>query len=119
MNDFVFTWPVAVFAAYQPFIDRISLTRRNLTRRDRLQSGLAAVVFVLTCALYFFACRRLSLVFEWVFLTGFVAAVPFSVAGRFLFQHRFWSAGWRCLLTVVAFAAFYWSAVGFLYLRVG
>jgi len=118
MNEFVFTWPVSVFAAYQPFIDRISLSRKSLTRLDRIRSGLACAVFVAACLAYFLACRRLSLVFEWVFLVGFVAAAPVSLAGRFLFQHRRWTVVWRLLSTILAFAAFYWSSVAFLYLRV-
>jgi hypothetical protein len=118
MNEFVFTWPVSVFATYQLFIDRVSLTRKTLTRQDRIRSGLAGVVFLSTCVVYFLACRRLSLVFEWVFLVGFVAAAPISLAGRFVFQHRRWFAAWSLLTTVLAFAAFYWSSVAFLYLRV-
>lgn len=117
-QDFVFTWPVAIFAAYQMFIDRISLFRHQLNRQVRFESGLAAVFFVATCLLYFVVCRRLSLVFEWVFLTGFVAAIPCSLAGRFLFVRRRWYGVWRMTATVVGFAAFYWSAAAFLYWRV-
>ena len=118
MNEFVFTWPVSVFAAYQPLIDRSSLERKSLSRQDQLRSGLAGCVFVTACVVYFLACRRLSLVFEWVFLVGFVAAVPVSLAGRFLFQHRRWFTVWRILTTMLAFTAFYWSSVVFLHLRV-
>lgn len=47
-GDFVFTWPVAVFAAYQPFIDRLSLSRTSLTRRDKMQSAVAGLAFVVS-----------------------------------------------------------------------
>ncbi|MFN9721216.1 MAG: PQQ-binding-like beta-propeller repeat protein [Planctomycetota bacterium] len=117
-NDFIFTWPVAVFAVYQPFIDRISLSRKNLTRRDKMRSAIAGFVFVTVSFLYFLACRRLSLVFEWVFLVGFVAAVPISLAGRFLWTNRRWTTAWNVLAIIFAFAVFYWSAVLFLHLRV-
>lgn len=118
LNDFVFTWPVVLFAAYQMFIDRIAFSRRQLSRDARIQSGLAVVFFVLVCLTYFLVCRRLSLVFEWVFLIGFAAAVPCSLAARFLFARRRWYGVWRLAMTVVGFAAFYWSSAAFLYWRV-
>ncbi|HQZ69161.1 MAG TPA: PQQ-binding-like beta-propeller repeat protein [Planctomycetaceae bacterium] len=118
MNDFVFTWPVALFASYQGLMDRISLNRQKLTFRDRLRSGLACLIFLACCLAYFLACRRLSLVFEWTFLFGFAAAIPFSIAGRYCFQAKRWQLLWKMLMTVLAFSAFYWSAVAVLYLRV-
>ena len=118
MNDFVFTWPVALFASYQGLMDRISLNRQALTVRDKIRSGLACLVFLISCLAYFLACRRLSLVFEWTFLFGFAAAIPFSIAGRSAFQSKRWHLWWKMLMTVFAFAAFYWSAVAVLYLRV-
>ena len=66
----------------------------------------------------FLACRRLSLVFEWVFLGGFLAAVPFSLAARHLLRARRWYPLWQVLATALAFAAFFWSPVVYLYLRV-
>ncbi|MBC7966907.1 MAG: PQQ-like beta-propeller repeat protein, partial [Fuerstia sp.] len=63
LDEFVFTWPVCLFAVFQPFIDRVVLKRRQMTRRERLHSGLSFVVFLGGCLLYFLACRRLSLVF--------------------------------------------------------
>lgn len=116
--DFTFTWPVAVFAAYQPMIDRLVLSRRHMTTRDRLRSGMACSVFIATCIIYFFACRRLSLVFEWAFLIGFPAALPFSLIGKHLSNTARNGQLWKILFTAIAFAAFYWSAVAFLFLRV-
>lgn len=118
MNDFVFTWPVSLFAAYQGLVDRISINHRQLTRGDRLCSGLACVVFLACCLAYFLACRRLSLVFEWVFLVGFAAAIPFSLAGKLAFSGRRWYPMWKIVWTVFAFAAFYWSAIAFLHARI-
>ena len=118
LNDFIFTWPVCLFAAFQSFIDRISLKHKHLTARERLTSGVACLVFLAVCLLYFLVCRRLSLVFEWVFLGGFFAAVPFSIAARQLFRNRRCYPAWQVLATALAFAAFYWSSVAFLHLRV-
>jgi len=118
LNEFVFTWPVCLFAVFQPFIDRVVLKRRQMTGRERLHSGLSCVVFLGGCLLYFLACRRLSLVFEWVFLGGFFAAVPFSLAAKHLFCARRWYPLWQVLATALAFVAFFWSPVVYLYLRV-
>lgn len=38
------------------------------------------MIFIGTCVVYFLACRRLSLVFEWAFLMGFPGALPFCWA---------------------------------------
>ena len=118
MNDFIFTWPVCLFAAFQSLIDRIALKHKHLTVRERLKSGVACLGFLAVCLLYFLVCRRLSLVFEWVFLGGFFAAVPLSLAARYLFVTRRWYLAWQVLATGLAFTAFYWSSVAFLYVRV-
>jgi outer membrane protein assembly factor BamB len=124
LREFTFTWPVAVFATYQPLIDRLATRKKPLTTRDRLRSGIACLVFITTCVIYFLACRRLSLVFEWVFLVGFPAALPFSLIGKHLsdsnpHSHSVrWGRLWKMLFTVLAFSAFYWSAVAFLFFRV-
>ena len=128
MNDFIFTWPVCLFAAFQALMDRIVIRRAGLTgrdaapsssdRRDRWRSRLACLVFLGTCLLYFLACRRLSLVFEWVFLGGFAAAIPFSLAGKTLFRQRRWHWLWKTLCVAASFTAFFWSSVAFLHLRV-
>jgi outer membrane protein assembly factor BamB len=120
LRDFTFTWPVAVFATYQSLINRLAPRGKALTTRDRLRSRTACLIFIATCVFYFFACRRLSLVFEWVFLVGFPAALPFSLLGRHLSQslNIQWRRFWKVVFTAVAFTAFYWSAVAFLFLRV-
>lgn len=87
--------------------------------RERLKSGMACFVFLAACLLDFLVCRRLSLIFEWVFLGGVFAVVPFSVAARHLFRTRRWYFAWQVVATALAFAALYWSSVAFLYLRVG
>jgi hypothetical protein len=128
MNDFIFTWPVCLFAAFQPLMDRIVVRRGELnhlnqshsaqTRRARWRSRLACLIFLCVCLLYFLACRRLSLVFEWVFLGGFAAAIPFSLAGKILFRKRRWHWLWKALCVVASFTAFFWSSVAFLHMRV-
>jgi hypothetical protein len=128
MSDFIFTWPVCLFAAFQPLMDRIVVRRGELnhsdqshsaqTRQSRWRSRLACLVFLSVCLLYFLACRRLSLVFEWVFLGGFAAAIPFSLTGKILFRQRRWHWLWKALCVAASFTAFFWSSVAFLHMRV-
>ncbi len=118
MNEFVFTWPLCLFAAYQMFIDRVELKRQKLSLRERLVKSTAAIFFVSVCVLYFLVCRRLSLVFEWTFLMGFAAAIPFSLAGRLRHQHPVFAWIWKVLSVGLAFSAYYWSSVAFIHWRV-
>ena len=53
------------------------------------------------------------------FLCGFPAAVPFGLAGKYLFTTGRWVHAWRLLMTALDFSAFYWSSVAFLLLRSG
>jgi hypothetical protein len=73
--------------------------------------------FVLICLLYFLACRRFSLVFEWAFLIGFPGAVPFLLLSRWLSARVRGTMRYItelvCLLG--AFSSFYWSSVLFLW----
>ncbi len=55
-------------------------------------------------------CRELSLLAEWAFLSGFGAAVPFSVARLWLLRRR---GGLliELLITPLEFSAYYWASV--------
>ncbi len=112
-EELTFTWPVSIFVMFQAWVYQGAWGRRGLVDRPRLWSYLAGVLFLASCLVYFLLCKRLSLVFEWCFLTGFVPAIPVVVLGARL------SRGRRPLLagllgTVAAFSAFYWGAVGIL-----
>ena len=68
VGDFVFTWPVSIFVAFQAAVFQIRLgKRRHDAALSALRSRLIAAAFVVCCIAYFLLCRRLSLVFEWVF----------------------------------------------------
>ena len=118
-QEFVFTWPVCLFVAWHAAISNLSTRSANRTRQSRLKSASAAIFLLIVCLVYFLLCRRLSLVFEWVFLCGFPAAVPFGLAGKYLIATGRWAHAWRLLMTALAFSAFYWSSVAFLHLRSG
>lgn len=122
-GDFVFTWPVCLFVAFQAVMSEVRISRGTLgpttvtTQRYLFGSVLMLGGFVLICLLYFLACRRFSLVFEWAFLIGFPCAVPFLLLNHWLSARV--RGTMRCITELVcllsAFTAFYWSSVLFLW----
>ena len=118
-GDFVFTWPVSLFVAFEASVSQIRVKGRSadVGSRARWSSRLIGVLFLAVCAAYFLLCRRLSLVFEWVFLCGFGAALPFLLAGVFWFRERKWRPVWQMLMTAAAFSCFYWSSSAVLLLK--
>jgi len=117
VHDFVFTWPVSLFIAYHWTVWSTDGRALHRSTRRRWLAVVALCGFVACCLAYFLVCRRLSLVFEWVFLCGFVGAFPITLLGRFWFEGRRWSWLWEIATTAAAFTAFYWSAVGVLWIR--
>ena len=77
-DDFVFTWPIVIFIAFQIAIQHSQLRRSSepIKQVTRWRDRTIAICFLLACVSYFFVCRRLSLVTEWVYLCGFIAAGP-------------------------------------------
>ncbi len=119
-NDFVFTWPVTLFIAFQIAVYQSTLYRKKepANRSTNLQNRFVAFAFLGICLAYFYVCRRLSLVTQWVFLGGFAAAIPFLLIGRALTARKtpVWLLA-EFVLTVLAFTAFFGSTVIFLSLR--
>ncbi len=110
-GDFVFTWPVCLFVA---FANAASPARNEHVTRHRVLPALTKRIpllcFIVTSVAYFLVCRRLSLVFEWSYLAGFVAALPLlqiqkRLAGRI---------AWWLILEWLAFTAFYAAGVALL-----
>ena len=117
-----------------------NLSKRTASRNhlQRVQSIGALLFLLTTCLAYFLICRRLSLLFEWAFLGGFFAAVPFHLLSKNLCRpvdtwagdtssgknaptgrlrkNRF-TKTWRLIMTGLGFSAFYWSSVAILYCR--
>lgn len=115
VNDFVFTWPGCLFIAFSAAV-YLSKSKRRESKKDGSRADLyGAIWFTATSGIYFLACRRLSLLTEWVFLCGFFAAVPT------LYVARRWSKGssWRHLvfeftLWFLSWIAFYLGGVAVL-----
>lgn len=110
-NEFIFTWPVCLFIAFQITISRVKSRQESESRLSRWLSRVIALSFLLICVGYYLLCHRLSLVFEWSFLTGFPAAFPFSFAAMRLSAKVKWRWLVEFILTILAFTVFYWSSV--------
>ena len=118
-GEFVFTWPLVLFVSFQTVIDQIRVGQQPATDRPKRwwQTRIAALEFVIICLLYFLICRRLSLAAEWVFLTGFVAALPVALFGHWLRTRSNLHPLVECLLMIVSFSAYYWASVTVLALK--
>lgn len=113
-NDFVYTWHICLFVLFHATVSQVKFKKGQAGRSDIWRARGTALLFIAACVGYFLLCRRLSLVFEWAFLGGFPAALPFALVrvavartGRRLSLVEF-------LLTLAEFSAFYWSSVGLL-----
>ncbi|MGB7342700.1 MAG: PQQ-binding-like beta-propeller repeat protein [Pirellulaceae bacterium] len=119
-GDFVFTWPVTLFAAFQIAIYH-SASRRSIktfSQRKRWQDRFIAIGFLLVCLAYFIVCRRLSLVTQWVFLCGFVGALPLLlVSRRIATRSSRWNLLAEFVLTLIGYAAFHWTTAILLSLK--
>lgn len=120
LDEFVFTWPVTLFIVFQIAVYQSRLRRSEAAgeRSNKWQDRIVVLAFLGTCGVYFWACRRLSLVTEWAFLYGFFGACPLLLAGRALSRlEKPFSLVWEFALTLIAFAAFFISTAILLSLR--
>lgn len=106
LSDFVFTWPGCLFVAFVATVYHSKTSRRE-ERAGKSHSDLYAVAaFVLVNVVYFFVCRRLSLLTEWIFLCGYIASVPTLLAAR-------WCAGgntWKHAIGEIGCVTISWIA---------
>ncbi len=116
-QEFVFTWPVCLYVAWCIAIANMSSRSVSRNRWQKLQSSSAAVFLLSACFVYFLLCRRLSLVFEWVFLAGFLASLPFELASKHLLAKSRMTVAWRFAMTCIGFSAYFWASAAILFLR--
>lgn len=115
-GDFLFTWPVCVFVAFDGLARSLRWKRdASAGRTAKLTDWGRVLGFAAVALAYFLLCRRLSLVFEWVFLVGFPVALPFSrITARFEE-----AAGAKVFVvtlisTLLGFSAYYAAALALL-----
>ncbi len=105
---FYFTWPVCLFVAYEPVIASIRKRKPTEKTEQSIWAGRAALLFfAATCLVYFLLCRRLSLVFEWAYLIGFVGATPFLLLKKIVPDTAIMRLTAIPILTLLAFTGFY------------
>jgi outer membrane protein assembly factor BamB len=115
-GEFVFTWPVALFAAFDAAVCQVRLSRGATGEiRASWRERIVVCVFLVVCLVYFVLCRRLSLAFEWVFLAGFPAALPWLLLSRWLETRVRRPAVLAILLAGLAYSSFFWSSVAMLW----
>jgi hypothetical protein len=80
--------------------------------KSRWRAPLVVAAFVVACGIYYYACRELGLPAQWIFLTGFAAALPVAAIAKAAAARTPlpWSA--EIFLIAVSFTVYYWSSVG-------
>ena len=114
-NEFIFTWPVSLFVAFEIAASQLRSRRAAVSVQQRWRERLSVSFWLLTMLIYFLICRRLSLVFEWAFLLGPLGAWPLQLwANRWRKRHQpvTWRGRvWLAILQALAFAGFFAAAV--------
>ena len=110
-GQFVFTWPVALFAAHQIALMCIFRAKQAEGRAKTWLGVLGAVWLVFVCMTYYDLTRRLSLGAAWYFLPTFLAAWPLAVpaARRIVRPASFWV---DILWLPPAFSLYFWASAG-------
>lgn len=111
-QEFFFTWQVCLFVTFDVVAGSLSWTRRSRRVKRAGAEWLRAGLWIGVSVGYFLLCRRLSLVFEWVFLVGYPAALPFCRLAA-VFRNRTGRLApiVEFLAVVAAFSAFYAAGV--------
>jgi hypothetical protein len=110
-QQFVWTWPLALFVVYQATIQTIVWAEGSAAKkRARWWSRGMVIIFLSFCWLYYAACQQLGLATVWAFLIGFLPAWPLAVAAA----RRRGKPCQSVLLVGLAFSLFYWSGGAFI-----
>lgn len=111
LGFFYFSWPIALAVVLECLVCQMKSRDENVKSNAILARAILLAFLAVNFA-YFWLCRKLSLTFEWSFMMGFPAALPFlwfvksSVQRQEPFSTRQW------LLSAIAFAALYWTGAG-------
>ena len=114
-DEFIFTWPVSLFVAFEIAVSQLRSRSVTVSGHQRWRERLGLSFWLLTMLTYFLICRRLSLVFEWAFLIGPLGAWPVQLwANHWRKRHQ--PVTWRgrvslATLQVLSFVGFFAAAV--------
>ena len=116
-SQFVFTWPVALFAAHQITLVAISWEKQSERGSDTAWVGVVGVaILLLACLAYYDITRRLSIAPAWYFMLTFLAAWPLAVpAARRVVCRRSLLSDMVWML--LAFSLYYWVSGGLMLWR--
>lgn len=122
-SEYVFTWPLAVWALMQLAVESsLWAGQCRAERRRGWWARGAGLLFLAGCAVYFHLCRRLGIAIEWAFLTGCLPAFPVAAAvGWVMVRRPRWSWWWPFVGGAISFSVYFGACVLFLrwWLRTG
>lgn len=111
--EFVFTWPVCLFAGHQvTLIALVGAKRSSRPEKARWMALAAVVLFVGACLGYYALCRRVGMAVAWFFLLGFLPSWPLAVPAAYRLARR--GRCWKDALWALAcFSAYFWACGAF------
>ncbi len=116
-SEFVFTWPVALFAVHQIVLVSVFWSQQPSGGRAAAGLGIAgAALLIVTCLVYYELTRQLSLAPAWYFLLTFLPIWPLAIpAARRLLRPA--SFAGDVAWTLVTFSAYFWASGGLMLWR--
>lgn len=117
--EFVFTWPASLFVAFQlVLMASVHALRTPGQRGPHRTARVGGLFFLAVCSLYFWACGKVSLPVLWVFLMGFLPALPAAaLAARKLARPG--RVLKDLLWTTAGFSIYFWATVLLSHIRLG
>ncbi len=119
-GEFLFTWPLALFVVYDVVVSNTRRRGGSVDFKQRISEGFALALLATANLAFFWLCRRLSLVFEWTFLSGPIAALPLqALVARWRHRIGVLAPLATILLECLAFTVFFGFSVAILKWRYG
>ena len=115
-EDYLFSWPLALWGILQLTLMSISWTERQPDRRRaRWWSRGAGLGLIAASTFYFHICRSLGLSIEWAYLIGFLPAFPVgAICARPLTTRSRLLPITDPVLAAISFTVYYWSCAWFM-----
>ena len=111
-EEFVFTWPAALYAALQlTLLTIVWAERQENLKPARRRSRIAVLLLLASCLAYFLVLRSASLPHEWVFLFGLLPVFPLAVWTARRIDKRP-GLTLTLLLSLITFSCYFWFCGG-------